>query len=195
MTKREYENVLGRVIRLDTYYMAEEMRQGYSYLNAKEKVLKEHIEEFKPTILKVFVKEETVLNILKQMKIIPEKRKIKGKQVPDYVIFEEEDGYGIYGIYNESGRLLYIGMTTRPFIKRWEEHIEKIDINKKDQQLYLYLACHKNEKIIFKSLINIKNLKVKQKINRRDIQMMELALITYLQPLCNIQGRYIDYNL
>lgn len=190
MKKKEYEEKLKKTIRLDTYYMLEEMQNGLSYIKAKEKVLKEHKEEFKPSIIRAFVKEPTILSILKQLGYITPRQPSKVKRISNHIIVEEDNNtsHGIYGIYMD-GKLVYIGMTERSFKERWEEHIQCIMDKNVSQYLYKYIRSYPDKIFTFHIILDVDQLNTRTKMQKRDLQSIELALITLYQPVCNIEGR------
>ena len=103
---------------------------------------------------------------------------------------------GIYGIYCDD-KLIYIGKTDVDFEIRFNQHKKELESNSTSQYLYKYLNMVKQEKkcvISLKPLINIKDLKVKNNIENRDIEAMELGLIQLYQPICNIQGIKQEYK-
>lgn len=108
--------------------------------------------------------------------------KLLAKQVADR---------GIYGIYCDK-ELIYIGKTDVSFEERFKQHKINMEQNK-DQYLYKYMRDNKDCYYELKPLINVKNIKTKEKITNKDIEMMELALITLFKPKCNIQGILQDY--
>lgn len=97
---------------------------------------------------------------------------------------------GVYGIYvNE--QLYYIG-STYDFEKRFKEHQAKLRADSKE--LYVYKLIQKGDVIEYKPLIKTKDVKVERQLERRDIEDMELALITLYQPIGNIAGRLQLYR-
>ena len=157
----------------------EELQKGltkkwYSYVN--------HSKEFK-RVKKVMSKTE----YLKEKKLFEEREKIeKNKE-------KESLDKGIYGIYYDN-KLIYIGKTNVSFKTRFKQHEEAIKNKSTTQYLYKYINQLKEKEIIMKPLVNVKELKVKGKINNRDIEAMELALIDLYKPICNIQGIKQDYE-
>lgn len=126
-------------------------------------------------------------NILEEVREY-EKRKKKLEK-------RESKDRGIYGIYYK-GKLIYIGLTLRSFEERFNDHKRNLENKNEDMYLYKFLKdkdYHNN--LVLKPLINIKDIKCSNKLNERDIQMMELALITMYQPLCNVKGKYQDYRI
>lgn len=97
---------------------------------------------------------------------------------------------GVYGIY-VNGHLYYIG-STQDFEKRFKEHQAKLRADSKE--LYVYKLIHKGDDVKFEILIKTKDIKVERQLERRDIEDMELALITLYQPIGNIAGRLQPYR-
>lgn len=109
---------------------------------------------------------------------------------------KENSDRGVYGIYCND-ELIYIGKTNVSFKTRFSQHLEAINSKSTAQFLYKYIVQQKeknNAEITMKSLVNVKELKVNGKINNRDIEAMELALIDLYKPICNIQGVKQDYE-
>lgn len=104
---------------------------------------------------------------------------------------KKEYSYGVYGMY-ENGQLVYIGMTMRPFEKRWQEHIEGIQNQSSD--LYFYQKINPESKIEFKILIDVSKMKANKPITRINIESMEHGLIYMLKPKYNYAGRTVEYR-
>lgn len=124
-----------------------------------------------------------------------QKRKKTEERKKKQAIKENSDR-GIYGIYCNN-KLIYIGKTNVSFEIRFKQHKEAVESKSTTQFLYKYIIQQKeqnNAEIIMKPLVNVKELKVKGKINNRDIEAMELALIDLYKPICNIQGIKQDYE-
>lgn len=98
---------------------------------------------------------------------------------------------GIYGIYCDD-KLIYIGKTDVDFKTRFNHHKECVNNKKPVQYLHKYLIAmkekHPDMQISLQPLINIKDLNTEGKIGNREIESMELALITLYKPICNIEG-------
>lgn len=103
----------------------------------------------------------------------------------------EEFSYGVYGIY-ENGELVYIGMTMRDFMQRWEEHQRGIKTGSKE--LIFYSKINKKSKIEFKILVDVSKIESNSKITKRDVQSMELGLIRVFNPKYNYAGRTVEYK-
>lgn len=104
---------------------------------------------------------------------------------------KKEYSYGVYGMY-EDGQLVYIGMTMRPFEKRWQEHIEGIQNQSGD--LYFYQKIKPESKIEFKILIDVSKMKANKPITRINIESMEHGLIYMFKPKYNYAGRTVEYR-
>lgn len=100
-------------------------------------------------------------------------------------------GIGIYGIY-EDNQLVYIGYTMRSFDIRWQEH--RRGIAQQSDKLWLYKLINKKNKIDFRVLLDVTELKYNRKITKHDLEMMELALIHVFKPKYNFAGKTIEYN-
>lgn len=87
--------------------------------------------------------------------------------------------------------MYYIG-STQDFEKRFKEHQAKLRADSKE--LYVYKLIHKGDDVKFEILIKTKDIKVERQLERRDIEDMELALITLYQPIGNIAGRLQPYR-
>lgn len=123
-------------------------------------------------------------------------KKKKAEERKKKQAIKENSDRGIYGIYCNN-KLIYIGKTNVDFKTRFQQHKEAVDNKSTVQFLYKYIVQQKAEndaEIIMKPLINVKELKVKGSINNRDIEAMELALISLYKPICNIQGVKQEYE-
>lgn len=96
-------------------------------------------------------------------------------------------GCGVYGIYLRD-ELVYIGSTVRPFEERWDEHKRNILKKSKSQQIYEVLGDAAIEDIDFRVLIDVGELPIEEKMEQRDIEVMEMLLITQHQPRGNVAG-------
>lgn len=122
-------------------------------------------------------------------------RKLQEKPSPKKEELNKDSSRGVYGIYQE-GKLIYIGMTTRSFKERWNEHKVIIEGERnKPEGMILYDIIEKNQdKIEFRALIDVTKVKVSSRLTNRDIKAMELALITLYHPEGNYQGVRKDYE-
>ena len=98
---------------------------------------------------------------------------------------------GIYGIYYKD-ELVYIGKTNVAFEKRFSQHWEGIY---QGQGMYLYEQLHKEDwdMITMKPIISLYDIKIGEELSNRDIESMELALITLYKPKYNRAGVTGDY--
>ena len=106
------------------------------------------------------------------------------KEINNYIFKNGVKG-GIYGIY-KNDELIYIGSTMRNFEDRWKEH--RRNIEKKSNALYVYSLFDESDKIDFRILIDLNDLKSSKDLTRRDIECMELGLIDVFKPIGNIGG-------
>lgn len=117
------------------------------------------------------------------------------KELQEERLRNKNNNRGIYGIYFKD-ELIYIGLTLRSFEERFWQHKNNLENNSEELFLYKYLRdkdYHNN--LTLQPLINLNDVKSANRLNARDIQMMELALITLYQPLCNVQGKLKDYKI
>ena len=98
---------------------------------------------------------------------------------------------GVYGVYIND-ELFYIGSTNRSFSVRWAEHETNIALHK--NELFWYSRLFPTDKITFKPLIDITQLKVERKLTSDEIKAMELALIDYFKPKGNLAGRTVPFK-
>lgn len=130
---------------------------------------------------------------LKEYQIREEEMKKREQRIAEKRKKKENADRGIYGIYCD-GVLVYIGKTDVDFETRFKQHKSALENDNNDQFLYKYLKQRIGSHIELRPLINIKELKTNKKIYNRDIEAMELALITVLKPYCNVQGRLKEYQ-
>lgn len=187
MKKEEWSKLIGHGIREDTYILLERMRGGEKYDdiikdidNNREKY---HIKKY--TALS---KRETVEKYL----LIANSAGVDEEKVKSNNI---ENKHGIYGIYINN-ILIYIGKTTTSFKVRFQQHKYFMNVEENKDYLYQILKCAKqnNQIITLKPLIIVEDLKVQYPIKDRDLDAMELALITLYKPQCNIEGRIKNYR-
>jgi hypothetical protein len=105
----------------------------------------------------------------------------------------DESGWGIYGIYygdnDEDSELIYIGMTNRGFKTRWEEHYNIFrGLDRFPPNMSLYQQNLDVHKIRFGKIIDINELNYEGVITSRDVEAMELALISLYKPKYNTLG-------
>ena len=58
----------------------------------------------------------------------------------------------------------------------------------KSKELYVYSLLKSTDNIKFKPLIDASKLKTNSPLTRRDIEAMELSLITIYKPIGNVAG-------
>ena len=101
-----------------------------------------------------------------------------------------ESGKGVYGIFIDD-ELVYIGSTTSSFRNRFDGHLKAVQGKRKRQLVHYGIidAKLRGQHIEMKILINVDILHYKGKrIDGRDIQAMEYALILQHKPKYNVQG-------
>jgi hypothetical protein len=105
---------------------------------------------------------------------------------------EEREHYGIYAIKRkDTDEIIYIGMTTRSFAERCNEHNETFKEDKDDKGMVLYKKMRAFKEIgidtYFIPLLDVKeDIKVKGELSVRDLEAMELALISLYKPMGNL---------
>ena len=104
--------------------------------------------------------------------------------------------WGIYGIY-QNDKLVYIGKTHRPFEVRWQEHCDILNGKaEKPKGMILYDNLDaKHDKVEFGILLDCSKMKVNGEITERDLNVMELAMISYFKPDYNWVGVRKEYQL
>ena len=109
------------------------------------------------------------------------------------------DGTGIYGIYmtkeGKSSVLVYVGKTSVSFTQRFSQHVIAL---KGGNQQYLYQKMRefksKGYNFIMTPLVTIEELKTDYSdFSDMDLKKMELAIITVMKPLWNVQGVLAPY--
>lgn len=99
---------------------------------------------------------------------------------------------GIYGIYYD-GEVVYIGKTVVSFDERFKQHWQGIAKGKK---MLVYQELHKldKHKIEMKPILTLDSIMVNQdEITNRDVESMELALISLYKPKYNRAGMTMPY--
>lgn len=145
-------------------------------------------------------KKEKIREEEKAKKLI---EKVKKQQQQNFINDQTEasDSGGIYGIYSEDNdktELLYIGLTTRQFQKRFKEHKDIVlglePIPKGMEKLYhLLIREYQIKTIIAKPIIIFNELEANKSLTRNEKEAMELALITLYQPPGNTSGIDVPY--
>ena len=183
MTKKQWEEIIGHYIRMDTYTILDRMvfkQEKY------EDIVKEINNKRAKYGLKkdtIIVSKKTIDNYIGLYDVVQDKE----KEI-DY-----DKATGVYGIY-VNDKLVYIGQTANSFKARFQNH--KSCLKSSDQYLYRFLRVAKGD-ITLKPLIVVEELKIAPgiKIKERDIKMMELALIDLYKPICNLQGNTYAYQI
>lgn len=101
-----------------------------------------------------------------------------------------QQGKGVYGIFIDD-ELVYIGSTTSSFRNRFNGHLSAVEGKRKRQAVHYGIIRAKldGQKVEMKIMINVDILDYKGKrIDGRDIQAMEYALILQYKPKYNVQG-------
>lgn len=194
--------------REDTFYlvgaMYDEVRGTGKIDRGRYEELREYLENHRDTILKggqysisqyesIYNRFKESFDWFKKEKII----KVEKKKEVDDLVKDEDIGKctGIYGIYVDN-RLVYIGRTISGFKERYNQHMLKIK-HEDDSFLYRSLINYKKagKSITFKPLIILERLQMENKkvINVKELNCMELALITVLQPELNVEGKLKPY--
>ena len=138
-------------------------------------------------------------NMFESTKIASEKRNEEfQKKNKERQKKHKKYGYGIYGIYVED-ELIYIGKTIVDFNERFNQHKMAIDNVNNNLPIYKILRTAKkmNRNIYLKPLIDLSILKVEHhncEFSNKEIECMEMALITILKPKCNVEGIYKPYR-
>lgn len=195
ITKEQCEEYIEHKIRTDTYLFIKRMLNGEKYIdiyndldiNREKYNIKEDICLTKEKTCKDYI--EIIIN--------------KNEEDFDYDISflcskkEESDWQKKSGIYYIAidGKIVYVGKTTN-FKNRFQSH--KNNYKTEDKHIYHLMREAKeiNSEITMGPLIILDDIELKnknQKFTKRDLSSMELALITYLQPIGNIEGRLQPY--
>lgn len=123
------------------------------------------------------------------------KRQEKEETVYRNINFENDSGYGVYGIYINN-QLVYIGSTSVRFHHRFIQHrhnIFKPYETNRSEQLYILLreALANNKIITMKPIIDLTKEQTKchsKDFSRREVECMEFALIKIFRPIGNAAG-------
>lgn len=110
---------------------------------------------------------------------------------------EWENKKGIYGIYIDDC-LVYIGSTFKFFKSRFQSHKAKVkgDVDLQNIHKQIKIALEKNKNVEFKPMVVLEDLSMlhKKTITEKELKCMELALITALKPMYNIEGVLKPYS-
>lgn len=109
---------------------------------------------------------------------------------------------GIYGIYvvddiNQSDYLIYVGMTTVSFADRFHGHLNKMNDKKINKKLYNRMRQAKRAglRVELRPLIQLDKVYWNKKhIYKHELEMMEIAIIDLLKPVCNWEGVEAPYQ-
>lgn len=163
-------------------------------------LLKIENNEIVPIVFDVKIDKEIIVE-----KKEKEKKKEEVIKEEEPVILEENLTYkskgnnietctGVYGIYADD-KLVYIGRTIAGFKQRYKSHLKELKEN--NSFLYRRLREYKDAgcEIRLKPLIVLEKLEMvhKKTINIKELNCMEFALITVLQPELNVEGRLKPY--
>lgn len=133
---------------------------------------------------------QAIVNMTKDNKNI---QKTKSHQID---VEELKKHRGIYGIFVDD-ELVYIGKTFESFDSRLKDHGKMIKSGEGGEKYkYLYNEKKMGKEVYARPLIDIDNLYTnsKQNITNNELECMEYALITYLQPKLNISGVIKKYG-
>ena len=105
---------------------------------------------------------------------------------------------GIYGIYTNNDELLYVGMTMTSFRSRFDWHQECVnDFGVKSTRYATIETLLKEGKDVYmKPILNLEDISLSYHhvLTSRDVECMELAIISMLKPKLNIQGTITNYS-
>ena len=167
----------------------EETRQDQKFLGKKWYTYKNKV--FTRVFTELEYKDKVAEITAKQLQKAKAAEKRKKRQEAREAHRNEQ---GIYGIYIDK-ELVYIGKTEVSFTKRFEQHKAAME---QGNSLYLYkllrIAKAKGQKIELIPLITLDSIKTKKSLTSRDIQAMELGLITMYHPRGNVEGVLKDYE-
>lgn len=100
--------------------------------------------------------------------------------------------YGIYCIKNK-GEIIYIGMTQTSFLERWKEH-KKLFLEPALSSMTLYHSNLNLEDLTFEVMVDLTKEKADKELTTGEIKAMEMGLIAYFKPKCNVSGVKIPYR-
>lgn len=126
---------------------------------------------------------------------LQEKEKVKKKTQK---IKSSINNGGIYGIYL-MGELIYIGLTTRDFQSRWNEHLDCIKNQKELDKIFMYSQIDSKDadNLEFRVLESIDDLYI-QNLGRAltldELKIMEYSYIRTLKPKYNYSGLKKPYQ-
>lgn len=105
---------------------------------------------------------------------------------------KEDLPYGIYCI-KYKGEIVYIGMTQVSFVERWKEH-KKYFLNPDLNGMVLYHSNLNPDNLTFEIMVDLTKEKADKELTTGEIKAMEMGLIAYFKPRCNISGVKIPYR-
>lgn len=180
-TKKDWEEIIGHHIRNDTYLVLERMQKGEQY-DAIIEDLSNHREENNIGSKGSLVKLETIKTYLALIDDGLDQESIKRTRRN----YDNITGYGVYGIFVDD-ELIYIGQT-KNFKERFKSHNSNFHVS--DKALYKKMRMEKEagKQVSIKPLINVEELDIKGSLKRRDLEAMELALISLYKPKYNYEG-------
>ena len=127
---------------------------------------------------------------------------LKEKNKSNQLAINNKQG-GIYGIYSLSSQnikeLLYIGLTNRPLIDRWTEHLNIIkDIKHVPNgmnNLYSILKTKiKSCELLIDIFVDFDTIQTNRPLTQSEKEAMECGFISALQPIGNTSGVKIPYR-
>ena len=180
LSQNECSKIIGKKITRETYIIVKRMFLGSSYQDIKEQLE----EERKKLQIKgeFTIISEDIAN--DQVKMIKEKINIP---------WEEKSGVYCIKINNE---IIYIGKTSVSFKIRFQQHKSKMQ----NDDLFLYQLLRQakleGKKRSMEPMLITEDIEEKNKIkiDEQGLDNMELALISLLQPIGNIEGRIKPYR-
>ena len=195
LTYEEVNQYLGRIIRKDTYLFMMRMINGEDYATIRAD-LDANREKYgiKDTI--DLAKEATCFDYIRKLSEVygPMNKEEDEESTEDWWNHK-----GIYGICADD-KIIYVGSTTQSFKEIYKRHLTAFKHPKKDEQ-YLYRVMRNKKEvgcyIHLICLVDFDELKLKngQELRDRDINAMVLALIKVYNPVGNVCGRLVPFNL
>lgn len=195
ITKERIEQIVGHGIRQDTYIFVKRLKQGHAYKDIY-KDLDNNRELFGIKKDINLVREKTCRNIIEKIDKIggwkvelEEEEKVKNNW---------ESKRGIYAISIDD-TIIYIGKTYDSFKKRFQSHKYKFNNKENDEYLYreLRIAKEQGKQLHMYPLIILEDVSRRNELHltEKDLNVMELTLISLYQPRCNIEGVLKPYQM
>lgn len=188
-TKEEWEEIVGHTMRIDTYLVLERIQDGETY----EEIIRDldqNREKYRIKNSVSLVKPKTIEQYLALIDVKLIELENKQRVVLRHG-FEHITGYGVYGIY-VNDKIIYIGQT-QDFRRRFVNHHSGFNCSNKPLYKHMRLEKQKGNQVSIKPIINVEDLQTETPITERDLQAMELALITLYKPPYNYEGIVIPY--